>query len=86
VLRRSRAFGAWVATLPVPFHLVHLDERSENVAAASEGRTPCVLARTSDGLVVVLDANRLASCHGDPARLGEEIDHAVATLHLRWPT
>lgn len=86
VLRRRRAFDACVATLPVTFDLVHLDERSDDVAAASEGRTPCVLARTSTGLVVLLDADGLASCHGDPARLREEIDRAVAAFGMRWPT
>jgi hypothetical protein len=86
VLRRRRAFDACVAMLPVAFDLVHLNERSDYVVAASEGRTPCVLARTITGLVVLLDAHELASCHGDPARLREEIDRAVTALGMRWPT
>lgn len=85
VLRR-RSFDACVATLPVGFDLVHLDERNDDVAAASDGRTPCVLARTRTGLVVLLDADDIASCHGNPARLGEGIDRAVAALCMRWPT
>jgi len=86
VLRRRRAFDACVATLPVAFDLVHLDERSDDVAAASEGRTPCVLARTSTGLVLLLDAHALVSCRGDPARLREAIDRTVAALGMRWLT
>jgi hypothetical protein len=86
VLRRRRSFDACVATLPVGFDLVHLDDRSDDVAAASEGRAPCVLARTRTGLVVLLDADDLASCHGDPARLRDGIDRAIAALGMRWPT
>jgi hypothetical protein len=85
-LRRRRAFDACVTTLPVDLHLVHLDERSDDVAAASEGRTPCVLARTSTGLVVLLDADDLARCDNDPSRLRDEIDRAVSALGMRWPT
>jgi hypothetical protein len=83
-LRRRRAFDACVATLPVPFDLVHLDERAADVAAASHGRTPCVLARTSTGLVVLLDADDLGRCGGDPVRLRDAIDRVVAALGMRW--
>ena len=86
VLWRRRSFDAYVATLPVGFELVHLDERSDDVAAASDGHTPCVLARTGTGLVVLLDADDIASCHGNPARLRDDIDRAVAALGMRWPT
>lgn len=84
-LRRRQSFDACVATLPVPFDLVHLDERSKDVAAASEGRTPCVLARTSRGIVLLLGADELASCAGEPARLRDAIDRAVDALALGWP-
>jgi hypothetical protein len=86
VLRRRRAFDACTATLPVPFDLVHLDERSDEVAAVSEGLTPCVLARTGAGLVVLLDAGDIESCHGDPGRFRDGIDRAIAALGMRWPT
>ncbi len=86
VMRRRQAFDACVAKLPVAFDLVHLDERSADVATASQGRTPCVLARTSAGLIVLLGPDELASCNGDPARLRSEIDRAVAALDMRWPT
>jgi hypothetical protein len=89
LLQRRRSFDACMATLPVAFELVHLDERTEDVAAASEGRTPCVLARTgvrTARVVLLLDADQIAACDGDPARLRDAIDRAAAALGLRWPT
>jgi hypothetical protein len=84
-VRRRPAFDASVATLPVEVRLVHLDERDADVAAASEGRTPCVLARTDAGPVVLLDADDLEGCAGDPDRLRHEIDRAVAERRMSWP-
>jgi hypothetical protein len=56
--------------LPVSFEAVHLDERDPAVAAASEGRAPCVLALREGGEVeVVLDATQLEALDGDPDRL-----------------
>src|SRR5918997_1904740 len=48
-LGRKREWRAMVGELGVPFDLVHLNERTPEVRAASEGRTPCVLARTGAG-------------------------------------
>ena len=60
--------------LPVPFEAVHLDERSPAVAAASEGRAPCVVALREDGgAQVVLDAPQLEAFGGDPDRLAEAL-------------
>lgn len=84
-LRRKKTFDDCMAGLPAPFELVHLDERGDDVAAASDGRTPCVLARTGGGLVVLVDAAGLAACGSDPARLRGAIDQSVDRLGLRWP-
>ena len=59
---RLREKAAWREArdrLPVPFTAVHLDERDEAERAASEGRTPCVLAHTPDGIHVLLDSAAL---------------------------
>lgn len=84
-VRRRREFDECVAALPVPFDLVHRDERSVDVAAASDDRTPCVLARSGPGLVVLLDPADLDRCAGDPSRLRDELDRAIAAAGLRWP-
>ena len=64
--------------LPVPFTAVHLDERSPAEAAASEGRTPCVLAHTDDGVEVLLGPPELTACDKDPAALVAAIETALA--------
>ena len=78
---RVRQKAAWRAErerLPVPFTAVHLDERSPEETAASEGRTPCVLAHTDAGVDVLLGPEALAACHKDPAALVAAIDAALA--------
>jgi hypothetical protein len=85
-LGRRKAFDACAATLPVAFELVHLDERTDHVTRISEGHTPCVLAHTGDGMVLVLGPDELASCHRDPARRLAAIHQAADTRGLRWPT
>jgi hypothetical protein len=64
-VRRRREWGALVDRLPVPFRLVHLDERDDDVRAASEGATPLVLARADGRLVPVLGARELEQVAGD---------------------
>ena len=60
--------------LPVPFEAVHLDERSPEVAAASDGAGACVVARRADGsLEVVLGPGELDAMGGDPDRLAEAL-------------
>lgn len=56
--------------LPVPFEAVHLDERSPQVLAASDGHEPCVVALRADGTAeVVLGAGELEAMDGDPEAL-----------------
>lgn len=76
-VREKASWRACREELPVPFRAVHLDERTEAERAASEGRTPCVLAHTTDGIEVLLGPDDLAACDGDPAALVRAIDHAL---------
>jgi hypothetical protein len=73
------------ATLPVPFTTVHLDERTPEVEQATEGRTPCVVAVTDDGPLVLLDPADLERCAGSPARLVEAVEQAIDRAGLRLP-
>lgn len=77
-LRRKPEFDRCASQLPVPLTLVHLDERSSAVAEATEGATPCVAARYGDDSVeVLLTADDLERCSGDPARLVAEIERRL---------
>ena len=76
-VREKPAWRTASATLPVPFRAVHLDERSPAETAASEGRTPCVLAHTARGAEVLLGPAELQACEGDPGRLVDALQRAL---------
>ena len=69
--------------MAVPFRTVHLDERSPAVAQATEGRTPCVVAVTDDGVHLLLGPEELARCEGSPVRLVEAVEAAMDRQMLR---
>ena len=78
-LREKATWRAARARLTVPFAAVHLDERSEAERSASDGRTPCVLAHTAGGTVeILLGADAIEACGGDPDALVSAIERAVA--------
>jgi hypothetical protein len=83
--RRNPAWSRLTANLTVPFGLVHLNERSQAVERASHGRTPCVLAHTSSGLVLLLDPDDLERAGGDIARFAAAMYEAAQSAGLRWP-
>ena len=70
------------ASLPVPMVTLHLDERDEALAAFTDGRTPCVVAETTEGFVLVVDDAELAACDGSPACLVEAVTTNAAALGL----
>lgn len=76
-LREKASWRGVRAELPLPFTAVHLDERSADERAASEGRTPCVLVHTEDGPELLLGPEQLEACAGDPGRLRTAIGEAL---------
>lgn len=84
-VRRRREWDAYVAGLPVPFDVVHRNERTPQVDRASAGHEPCVVAHLDSGeVVLLLDAAALGRAH-DVRGLGREIPAACARAHLIWP-
>lgn len=74
-------------SVDVPFEVVHLDERTPEIAAVSTGSTPCVLAHTDDGaLVVLLGPSELEACGKDPVQLMRAIEDELARRGWSWPT
>lgn len=82
-LREKPEWRTCRGALPVPMETVHLDERDAELAGFTDGRTPCVVARTTSGLEMLLDAAALEACEGAPRRLAEAIDRRVHDLGLR---
>lgn len=80
-LRRKGEWDAFVASLPVPLDVVHLNERDETVLAATEGRTPCVVALVNDGAPrMLIEAATLEGLAGSVDRFADALRTAVLDL------
>ena len=67
LVRQKQAFTDLCDRLPVPIRTIHLDERSEDLAAFTQDKTPYVVGRTAGGWVMLMDASDLAACGKDVA-------------------
>jgi len=79
------AWKAFVLGCSVPFRTVHMNERSPELARATDGRTPCVVARVEGWLVLVLGPEALARCRGDVDAFREELTRGLARAGLQLP-
>lgn len=84
-VRRRRAWDDYVATLPVPFDVVHRNERDPQVRASTEGREPCVVAVTDDGGIVLLLDDGALSAAGDVTGVASALTEAIAAAGIAWP-
>lgn len=84
--RRKPAWDAMVRRLGVPFELVHLNERADDVLAASGTATPCVLARVEDGLVLLLNPDTLDALGSDVAAFERRLYGAIAEAGFALPS
>jgi hypothetical protein len=85
-VRVKPAWAGLVADLGVPFDLVHLNERDEQIRTVSEGHTPCVLAHTGSGLIRLLGPAELGAAGGDVERFATALRAAAARTGSRWPS
>jgi len=67
----------WRKTSEIPFHLVHLNERPEEVKQATEGKTPCIVAKTSSGFVMLATDEELTSFDGSVELLKGHIERQL---------
>jgi hypothetical protein len=77
-LARKAAFKALEREMSVPIRLVHLNERSPTLRAATEGRTPCVVGEVKGEFDMLLDAGRLEDLDGSVAAFREALMGAIA--------
>ena len=84
-VRRRREWDAYVSTLPVPFEVVHRNERTPALEAATEGREACVVALCDDGTITLLLGNDDLARASDVAGLANALDSAIRVSGLRWP-
>ena len=85
-VRRRREWDAYASTLPVPFDLVHRNERPRAVAGATEGREACVVGECDDGTIVFLLSNDDLTRAGNVAGLATALEGALRASGLQWAT
>jgi hypothetical protein len=85
-VRRRREWDTYVSTLPVPFEVVHRNERSAALDRVTEGREACVVAECRDGSLVFLLSNEALAQAADVAGLAQAVASAIAEAGLQWPT
>jgi hypothetical protein len=85
-VRRRREWDSYTSSLPVPFDVVHRNERSAALQRVTEGREACVVAECRDGSLVFLLGNEDLAQAADVAGLAQAVAHAIAEAGLQWPT
>ena len=80
-LRRKAEFDALCRRLGVPFDVVHRNERTPEVALATDA-LPCVVAVTSGRHDVVLGPDDLRECAGDVDRFERDLRDALGARGL----
>ena len=83
-VRERDAFRALRSSLPVPFTLLHRNELSAELRAATGTKTPCVLARTGGELAEILDVAALDACAGDIDAFAQALHAALAERRLHF--
>ncbi|MCP9487428.1 MAG: hypothetical protein MSC30_16390 [Gaiellaceae bacterium MAG52_C11] len=86
---RARERPAWRefrSSLPVPVRAFHLNDRPDDVAAASGGSAPAVVAHTGGEAIALLDRKQLERIGGDLDAFGAELDGTLLATGLAWPS
>ena len=75
--RRKDAFDAVLARVGVPVDVVHRNEQVPELAAASAGLLPCVMAESPAGWELLVDRGALQACEGDVTRFDAVLEAAL---------
>ncbi len=82
---RKKSFDAFRRRVGVPFEVVHRNERSPEVEAATRDALPCVIAQAESGWVVVLGRDELSGFGGEVDALERGLHHALGARGLALP-
>ena len=85
-IRERPAWRAFRASLPVPVAAFHLNDRPPEVAAASGGTAPAVVAHTGAEAVLLLGRERLEAIGADLDAFGAALDEQRRAAGLEWPS
>ena len=78
--RRRAAWDEQVASLGIPFDLLHLNELSADQSAFVGDGAACVFSESSAGRVMLLDNEDLENAHGDITAFFGALRRALASV------
>ena len=64
----------------IPFHLVHLNERSDDLISYTDGNTPILVAKTDSGFLTIASDDELKECRGSVLSLSELISEKLTHI------
>jgi hypothetical protein len=59
----KKEWKSFCKEFPIPFDLLHLNERSKDLILESDNQTPCILAQTENKIFILLSAEELENCN-----------------------
>lgn len=77
-LRPKAAWQRCQAELGVPFVAIHRNDRDPALRELTDGALPCVVAVGADGPEILVTAEQLEACAGEPEALATAITAALA--------
>lgn len=77
-LRPKATWQRCVADLGVPFSAIHRNDRDPALRELTDGALPCVVAVGADGPEILVGADELERCDGEPEALATAITAALA--------
>jgi hypothetical protein len=77
-VREKAEFKRCRGRFPVPLETLHLDEQDQELRAFTRGKTPCMVAVSEAGPVLLLDAEALERCGQSVERFEEALQKALA--------
>ena len=66
----------------VPFHLVHLNERPDDLVSYTRGKTPVLVAKTDSGFITIASDDELKGCNGSVKALSVLITEKLENIFL----
>jgi len=78
LVKEKASFTACRADFSAPLKTVHINEQPHGLAKFTAGRTPCVVADTQTGFVMILDARALEACEKSVDGFSRALTDALA--------
>ncbi len=82
-LRPKATWQRCQAGLGLPFAAIHRNDRDRELRELTDGALPCVVALCADGPEILVTAEQLEACAGDPEALASAITDALAARAAR---